>query len=350
MRRMHDARVRIIVLLAAVMTWPSAAFADAISIRLTTSVSAGQAPKLTIVANQAVEKIEVLLSRDDGKDVQQSIASLAAGASQDIALDGAPGRHSYTGRITCGAGDKRLTSQVSFETVVGGVMKVVLDKSHVDLAHGRLDMLVSIPEGTVMLKILSATDNAVLVEREESFSDHEASAPLVVTWDPPGKDAEIGRVDVRVSDPGGAYQSYSLFPWTVYIPHEEVNFATDSAAIAVSEAPKLQASLAKITDALAKHKELGAITLYIAGHTDTVGSAKYNLGLSQKRAQAIAGWFRKNGLTLPIAYEGFGEQALRIATPDNTDEPRNRRVDYILSVEDPVLRATDFRPAWKPVK
>jgi len=211
-------------------------------------------------------------------------------------------------------------------------------------------MLVSIPEGTVTLKILSATDNGVLVEREESFSDHEATAPLVVTWEPLGKDAEIGRIDVRVSEPGGAYQSYSLFPWTVYIPHEEVTFATDSSAIAASESPKLQASLAKITDALAKHKDLGAIRLYIAGHTDTVGTAKYNLGLSQKRAQAIAGWFRKNGLALPIVYEGFGEQALRIATPDSTDEPRNRRVDYILSVEDPVLRATDFRPAWKPVK
>jgi outer membrane protein OmpA-like peptidoglycan-associated protein len=148
----------------------------------------------------------------------------------------------------------------------------------------------------------------------------------------------------------GAFRSFSLFPWSVYIPHEEVNFATDSSAIAASEAPKLQASLTKIGDALAKHKDLGAIKLYIAGHTDTVGAAKYNLGLSLKRAQAIADWFRKNGLRIPIAFEGFGEQALRITTPDNTDEPRNRRVDYILSVEDPVLKATDFRPVWKMIK
>jgi outer membrane protein OmpA-like peptidoglycan-associated protein len=155
---------------------------------------------------------------------------------------------------------------------------------------------------------------------------------------------------VRVSDPTGAFRSYSLSPWSVYIPHEEVAFATDSAAITTAEAPKLEASLAKISDALAKHKELGGIKLYIAGHTDTVGTNKYNLALSLRRAQAIASWFRKKGLALPIAYEGFGEQALRAATPDNTDEPRNRRVDYILSVEDPVLRATDFRAAWKLLK
>lgn len=336
--------------LAALLAWPSVAFADAISIKLTTAVPAGQAPKMTIVANQPVDAIEVVLTRDDGKLVQQSIASLATGATQELALDDAPGRHQYSGRITCGTGDKSLTSALSFETVVGGVMKVALDKSHVDLPHGRLELLVSVPAGTVSLKILSASDESVLVEREVSFSDHDASAPLWVTWDPPGKDAEIGRIDVRATEPGGAFQSYSLFPWTVYIAHEEVNFATDSSTIAPGEAPKLQASLAKISDALAKHKDLGDIKLYIAGHTDTVGSAKYNLGLSQKRAQAIAGWFRKSGLTLPIAYEGFGEQALRVATPDNTDEPRNRRVDYILAIEDPVLRATDFRPTWKALK
>jgi outer membrane protein OmpA-like peptidoglycan-associated protein len=245
---------------------------------------------------------------------------------------------------------KPSATQVMFETVVAGVMTVSLDKSRVDLVHGRLEMQVSIPEGKVALKILSATDGATLVEHEQSFSDHASRDPLVVQWDPHAKDAEVGRIDVRVSDATGAFQSFSLFPWSIYIPHEEVAFATDSAAIAPTEIPKLQASLAKIADALAKHQDLGAIKLYVAGHTDTVGASKYNLGLSLKRAQSIAGWFRKSGLRIPIAFEGFGEQALRIATPDNTDEPRNRRVDYILSVEDPVLRATDFRPVWKSIK
>jgi outer membrane protein OmpA-like peptidoglycan-associated protein len=231
-----------------------------------------------------------------------------------------------------------------------GVLSVSLDKSRVDLARGRLELQVSIPEGNIELKIISATDGATLVEHEQSFSDHASRDALVVKWDPLAKDAEVGRIDVRVTEPTGAFQSFSLFPWSIYIPHEEVTFATDSAAIAPTETPKLQASLAKIADALVKHKDLGAIKLYIAGHTDTVGAAKYNLGLSLKRAQSIAGWFRKNGLGIPIAFEGFGEQALRIATPDNTDEPRNRRADYILSVEDPVLRATDFRPVWKTIK
>jgi outer membrane protein OmpA-like peptidoglycan-associated protein len=133
----------------------------------------------------------------------------------------------------------------------------------------------------------------------------------------------------------------------VYIPHKEVSFANDSSAIAPGEVAKLEASLAKIAEALAKYRAVGPIRLYVVGHTDTVGSAKYNLGLSLKRAQAIAAWFRTRAPDLPIAYEGFGEQALSVPTPDNTSEPRNRRVDYILSVEDPVLPASDFQPSWK---
>jgi outer membrane protein OmpA-like peptidoglycan-associated protein len=327
--------------------WPLAARADAISVKMLTHVRAGQQPQLTVTALEAVERVEILLHRDDGKMVDETLGPLAPGAWKDVMLDGSLGKHQYTGRITAVAQGKADPTQVSFGTIVAPELTVVIDKAKVDVARGRMEMLVSIPDGKVEVKILSATDGATLVEHEQEFADRQTGLPLVVQWKPQAKEAEVGRIDVRVSDPTGAFKSYSLFPWSVYIPHEEVAFATDSAAIAPAEAPKLEASLTKISDALAKHKEMAGIKLYIAGHTDTVGKNKYNLTLSLKRAQAIAGWFRKQGLAIPIAFEGFGEQALRVATLDNTDEPKNRRVDYILSVEDPVLRATDFQAAWK---
>jgi outer membrane protein OmpA-like peptidoglycan-associated protein len=324
--------------------------ADALSVKMVTSVPAGQQPRLTITAVEPVGGIEVLLNREDGKMVEETIGELGVGGWRDVMLDGSAGKHKYTGRITCVANGKPSSVQVAFETVVAGVLRVVVDKSRVDVMRGRMEVQVSAPDGTVQVKVVSASDGATLVDHEQPFTDHTPEAPLVVTWEPQAKNVEVGRIDVRVSDASGAFSSFSLFPWSVYIPHEEVTFATDSATIAASETPKLVASVAKIADALAKHKDLGAIKLYIAGHTDTVGSTQYNLGLSRKRAQAIAAWFRKNDLRIPIAFEGFGEQALRIATPDSTDEPRNRRVDYILSVEDPVLKATDFRPIWKTLK
>ncbi len=329
---------------------PFAARADAVSVKMLTHVPAGQQPQLTITALEAVERVEVLLNREDGKMVDETLGPLTPGAWQDVMLDGTPGKHQYSGRITVVAHGKAEPLQMSFGTVVASELTVVIDKAKVDVVRGRMEMLVSIPDGKVEVKIISATDGETLVEHEQEFADRQTGLPLVVQWPPVPKGAEVGRIDVRVSDPGGAFKSYSLSPWTVYIPHEEVAFATDSATIAPAEAPKLAASLAQIGDALAKHSELAGIKLYIAGHTDTVGTNKYNLALSLKRAQAIAAWFRKKGLVIPVVFEGFGEQALRVATPDNTDEPKNRRVDYILSVEDPVLRATDFRAAWKLLK
>jgi hypothetical protein len=35
-----------------------------------------------------------------------------------------------------------------------------------------------------------------------------------------------------------------------------------------------------------------------------------------------------------------------VSTPDSTDEPKNRRVDYILSIDAPALKA-GAPPAWK---
>lgn len=329
---------------------PGLAFADPMVLRLATSVPLGQQPRLIVTANQLLDKVEVALTRDDGEAVEESFGPLEAGTSRDVVFDGKAGKRHYQGRVTCAVGKRTWTSEVSFDTIVAGVLRVTLDKSHVDLARGRLDLLASIPDGKIQLKIVSATDGKTLVEREQPFAEHDPSAPLVVTWDPPGKDAEIGRIEVRVVDPSGAYHLTTLVPWSVYIPHKEVTFANDSAAIAASEVPKLEASLAKIAEALAKYQAVGPIRLYVVGHTDTVGSSKYNLGLSLKRAQSIAAWFRTGAPDLPIAYEGFGEQALRVPTPDNTSEPRNRRVDYILSVEDPVLPASDFQPTWKTLQ
>jgi outer membrane protein OmpA-like peptidoglycan-associated protein len=346
---MNHARLRPLALLAATALWlaPGLALADPMALRLATSVPLGQQPRLIVTANQTLDKVEVALARDDGKSVEESFGPLEAGVSHEVVFDGKAGKRHYQGRVTCAVGKRTWTSEVSFDTVVAGVLRVTLDKSHVDLARGRLDLVASVPDGKIQLGIVSATDGKILVEREQPFTDHDVDAPLVVTWDPPGKDAEIGRIEVRVVDPSGAYHLTTLVPWSVYIPHKEVNFANDSSAIAPSEVPKLEASMAKIAEALAKYQAVGPIRLYVVGHTDTVGSAKYNLGLSLKRAQAIAAWFRAGGPDLPIAYEGFGEQALRVRTPDNTSEPRNRRVDYILSVEDPVLPASDFQPNWK---
>jgi outer membrane protein OmpA-like peptidoglycan-associated protein len=195
----------------------------------------------------------------------------------------------------------------------------------------------------VQIQVFGAQGGAPVAEAEQDVSDHTPGQPLIVSWPATDDGTPAARIDVKVYDAEGAFTGVRLLPWSVNIPHEEVNFATDSATVTPEEAPKLEKSLALIEEALAKNRALGPIRLFIAGHTDTVGNAAYNVKLSQRRAQAIGAWFRRRGLRIPIAFEGFGESSLLVATPDSTDEARNRRVDYILAIEEPPLRGASWK-------
>jgi outer membrane protein OmpA-like peptidoglycan-associated protein len=232
----------------------------------------------------------------------------------------------------------------------GSPLKVQVDKSKVDLKQHRLEVKMSHPAGKVKIQVF-ADSEASLADEEQDFTGRPAGAPLIVTWTP-SRDAPVARIEVHAYDAQGNWVGVELAPWFVPIPHEDVNFRTGSADIDEPEAPKLEAAYTKLQEVLAKDAAHGrmhpGITLYIAGHTDTVGSAAHNLKLSEDRARSIASWFRKRGVKLPISFEGFGETSPEVKTADNVDEPRNRRVDYVLSDGPPTYSAA-FRPSWKRI-
>jgi len=222
-------------------------------------------------------------------------------------------------------------------------LQLIVDKSKVDLNEHHLELRASRALARVTLKVTGDSGN-ILADVDRDLSSYPAGKPLVVEWQQ-SADEPILRIEVFAYDMDGYYRGIALTPWAVSVPHEEVNFKTDSSQIEDSEKQKLEASFARVTEALAKHADLH-VTLFIAGHTDTVGDASYNLRLSRLRAQAIAGWFRQRGLRIPIAFEGFGESALAVKTADEVDEPRNRRADYILAVDEPFFKTSGVRPTW----
>ncbi len=66
----------------------------------------------------------------------------------------------------------------------------------------------------------------------------------------------------------------------------------------------------------------------IIGHSDTVGKAEANAALALKRAQAIGDLLKEKGLKVEaLSIESHGESNLLVKTPDETPEPRNRRVE-----------------------
>lgn len=328
---------------------PATARADAVKVEFQTRVAEGQRPLVRLRVQEALERLAVDLARDDGKNVSMQWGASAPGTTRELALPGDAGKHHYEGRLSITQNGATREDTIAFDAAVLGPFRVEVDRGRVDVAARRLELRATRPVAKVEVKVYGATGNAPAGEAEEDLHGRAAGEPIAITWPALPGDEPPARVDLKVWDTDGYFVGLSALPWSVRIPHEEVGFATDSAAIAPAEEPKLAGSLKLIADALARHRELGRISLFIAGHTDTVGNGAYNLKLSQRRAQAIAAWFRKHGLRIPIAYEGFGEQAPVVATPDETDEPRNRRVDYILGLDEPVLKSTGFRPSWKRI-
>jgi outer membrane protein OmpA-like peptidoglycan-associated protein len=71
-----------------------------------------------------------------------------------------------------------------------------------------------------------------------------------------------------------------------------------------------------------------AADVSVIGHTDTVGNADANEALALKRAQGIAKLLTDQGLKpFALTVESHGERNLLVPTPDETPEPRNRRVE-----------------------
>lgn len=74
-----------------------------------------------------------------------------------------------------------------------------------------------------------------------------------------------------------------------------------------------------------------AVDMSVIGHTDTQGAADVNERLALQRANAIAEMLRQQGLHLAaLVVESHGERNLLVPTPDNVEEPRNRRVEITL--------------------
>ncbi|NKX45941.1 OmpA family protein [Roseicyclus persicicus] len=104
---------------------------------------------------------------------------------------------------------------------------------------------------------------------------------------------------------------------------ESVTFATGSAAITPDQAAQLLALGRYMSDAIARNPRE---VFLIEGHTDATGSASFNLGLSDRRAETVAlaltEYFGVPAQNMVI--QGYGEEFLLIPTLEN--ERLNRRV------------------------
>lgn len=104
---------------------------------------------------------------------------------------------------------------------------------------------------------------------------------------------------------------------------DSVTFATGSAAITPDQANRLLALGRVMADAIARNPRE---VFLVEGHTDAVGSASFNLALSDRRAESVALALTEYFAVPPqnMIIQGYGEEFLLIPTLEN--ERLNRRV------------------------
>lgn len=138
-------------------------------------------------------------------------------------------------------------------------------------------------------------------------------APLAIHDRPLSIDLPVSSLDNSVSfhDVGVVLQA-------------DVLFAFNSARLT-------GAAGSRIAQAVANIRKRHPRALRIQGYTDSIGTQAYNLGLSQRRAQAVLQALRKalGAGAPPMTAVGYGEAdpVAANANPDGSDNPRGRALN-----------------------
>ncbi|MCU0661648.1 MAG: OmpA family protein [Myxococcota bacterium] len=222
-------------------------------------------------------------------------------------------------------------------TTLATGLKLTLGKQNIDLVNRKINFKINRKADSAQITLFNL--EGVEISRNVAlYKGAPAGTPLSVTWPNLLADSDGFRLKLKVMDVAGGWVEFEILRFWIAVPHEEVVFETNQAVIRQSEAHKLRSATEPLVTAIAKIGKWGEGQLYIAGHTDTVGSLADNRTLSLRRARAIADFFYRSGVTkIPIYVRGFGEEALAVKTEDNTDELRNRRADYIVSTFPPEM-------------
>lgn len=324
-----------------------AARANDVELVVSPKVPVGQKPALTIQVNKDLKSATVDVKSAAGR-LHQTLGPKDAGGELVFALPHTkPGRAAWSGSLSVVFADDTAGSMpLSFATEVLSSFRFLVKDEDVDLENHSL--VVTSEHDTTKIELeVYGDEGELLASTGKAFDAVKAGTPMTVEWTPK-KRGDALRIRVIVHDTDTAFQTMDLYPYKLEIAHEDVEFETGQHDIRAAEEPKLIKAQAEIDKGVKRFKDAlqadsgVVVRLFVTGHTDTVGSSASNRGLSERRAQAIARWFLKHGVKAQIFARGAGEDSPKVETPDETDEPRNRRVEYIVATE----RASLANPGW----
>ncbi|MGH1461190.1 MAG: OmpA family protein [Neptuniibacter sp.] len=194
------------------------------------------------------------------------------------------------------------------ELTSGGFIRGGTGQAHVCVAPPHREVYMVMPEegkeGTVVV---------TLAEGREVVLHGDYSAMSVV-----GADERVytGNEEELRKEFGSAVSALPLAPLV-----SRLNFITGTSALTPESENKADAIYSNVL-------KRQAVEVHVVGHTDTVGGDDLNEKLSLKRAEAVRGSLIELGVPADaIKVSGAGETELLVETPDNSDEPLNRRVE-----------------------
>lgn len=292
----------------------------------------GDPAVLVLQATDFVKKGNITIKSSSGKTFNRGIGRLNPGGQLRVPIKDSLGSHSYTATITAvGTSGAKVTIPLKFKAVRVKPIKLKIDRDSVNTAKGQLTFTSNVGVNKILVEVYN--DEGKKIGSEEVSFDNK-SGKQTLKWQTTGK---VGALKLTAYDEAGFWTSLLLEPWWIEIEHKDIIFDFGKDTWQAAEEQKLVDSLKEIKKQIKKIKRIKRsakntpnMRLYIAGYTDTVGSKAENRKLSAARAHAIAKWFKKKGVKMQIYYQGFGEDALAVKTPDNTAEAKNRRAIYVL--------------------
>jgi outer membrane protein OmpA-like peptidoglycan-associated protein len=314
---------------------------DALTFEVTRAVEHGkQVAEVTFLPIEGGRVVADLVCGDKAFHLD---STLSPGKPVKLQLAGLPeGEHSCTGEVDMQTTDGTTGSMVlTFQVASLGLLPLSTTIDEYDRANQRLVVHAGRPVEAAMASVFGAK-GALLAEVQADLSDPQS---LRFAWTTQGQ--PVVRVLVQARDVYGFSSQLELLPWEYLVPHEDVVFPSNSHELLAVELPKLERSWAEVAKAIELYGSVVPISLYVAGYTDTVGDGASNQGLSERRARAIAQWYRTRGFSGPVYYQGFGETVLAVPTGDSVDEQANRRAVYLLAAGTPGKSRDVPRADWK---
>ncbi|HME91507.1 MAG TPA: OmpA family protein [Myxococcaceae bacterium] len=321
--------------------WATAALAVPVEVVLTERATAGNGtPSMQVHIRERIAAFELKLHRSDGRDLSFT-GDGAPGTVCEFPLSQPIGSFRYTGELTVSFPNSQTSAMpLQFDTELIGPLDLSIERSDLDLVHRKLRFKLSRPAQKARLAILMDSGQWAMDE-EISFRGEPAGTRLEVAW--PEAAGQVLKIAIRAYDTSDTYTGVELFPWQLEFFSPDLSRELGKRELRSDQHAKLDRTFRAVNEAAARLAPLVPVRLFIVVRA---GSGEEADQLVLLRARAVARYFRRRGMRIPILYEALRQSGVRPRAAGEEGAP-TPAFQYILSVVDPALEDGQAEPSWR---